>query len=85
MRIREFRVLDEFDQMQMIESKGVLIGQLSSGIYAMALFQIEGFYVELTFDTMKLTYKRMRIFEDPRFLDPYLERIDITELCDCRH
>ena len=57
----------------------------SGGSYSIALFQIDGFYVELFFHVIKLIYKKIRIFEDMTFLDPYINRIDITELCDCRH
>jgi hypothetical protein len=32
-----------------------------------------------------LTYNRIRVFDDTSLLDPYIEQIDITDLCDCRH
>ena len=71
--------------MQFLQEEAVFISFRNDGCYYVTLFQIEGFYVELFFHKIKLMYEKILIFEDTRPLDPYLNRIDITELCDCRH
>jgi hypothetical protein len=85
MNARDFKILDQFDQFQVIEDKAVFLDYRQDGDYSIGLFQVEGFYVEVFFHVIKLIYKRMRVFDDTRFLDPYINQIDLTELCDCRN
>ena len=85
MRSKDFQILDQFDQLQVIEDKAVFLDHRQAGDYSVGLFQVEGFYVEVFFHVIKLTYNRIRVFDDTCFLDPYIEQIDISDLCDCRH
>jgi hypothetical protein len=85
MRSVDFQILDLPDQLQIIENKAVFLDHRQSGDYSIELFQVEGFYVEIFFHIIKLNYKRIRVFDDSGFLDPYIDQIDLTELCDCRH
>ena len=85
MRMKDFRILQMDEQMGIIEKKGIFLDHRTSGSYSVALFQIDGFYVELSYHIVKLFYKKIRIFEDTALLDPYINTIDITDLCDCRH
>jgi hypothetical protein len=85
MKSKDFQILDQFDKLHIIENKAVFLDFRQDGNYSIGLFQVEGFYVEVFFDVIKLTYKRIRVFDDTRFLDPYISQIDITELCDCRN
>lgn len=84
MKMKDFKILGESEKMQVIETKGVFLGRRNEGSYAIALFQIEGFYVELFFHVIRLIYKKIRVFEDTASLDCYISRIDISDLCDCR-
>jgi hypothetical protein len=85
MKIKDFKKLTPDEQKDIIEQNGVFLDYRSSGSYSIVLFQIDGFYVELFFHIIKLVCKKIRIFEDTVLLDPYINSIDITELCDCRH
>ena len=85
MKAKDFQILDQFDQLQIIEDKAVFLDYRQNGDYSIGLFQVEGFYIEVYFHVVKLIYKRIHVFDDTRFLDPYINRIDITDLCDCRH
>jgi hypothetical protein len=85
MRMKDFRILQLDEQMDIIEKKGIFLDHRTCESYSVVLFQIDGFYVELFFHVIKLIYKKIRIFEDTTLLDPYINTIDITELCDCRH
>lgn len=44
------------------------------------LYQVEGFYVELFFDEKMSEAIRIRSFDDTRHLEPYLRRVDVSEL-----
>jgi hypothetical protein len=68
--------------MHAIETKGVFLDRRSEGPYSIALFQIDGFYVELFFNAIRLIYKKIRIFENTALLDPYINEMDITDLAD---
>jgi hypothetical protein len=85
MKANDFKILEQFDQLQIIEDKAVFLDFRQDGEYSIGLFQVEGFYVEIFFHVIKLSYKRIRVFDDTMFLDPYINQIDLTELCDCRH
>lgn len=85
MKMKDFKILQPDEQMDIIEKKGAFLDHRTSGSYSIALFQIDGFYVELFFHVIKLIYKKIRIFENTTLLDPYINSIDITDLCDCRH
>jgi len=84
MKLKDFKILDREDQLHCIEERAILLGYRDSGVYTVALFQLEGFYIELFYDIIKLEYKRIKLFEDTALLDPYMELIDITELCYLR-
>jgi|HubBroStandDraft_4_1064222.scaffolds.fasta_scaffold981410_2 hypothetical protein len=80
--MKDFKVLQISDQMHTIEKKGVFLDRRSEGPYSVALFQIDGFYVELFFNAIKSIYKKIRIFENTALLDPYINQMDITDLAD---
>jgi len=82
MKMKEFKVLQITDQMHAIETKGVFLDRRSEGPYSIALFQIDGFYVELFFNAIRLIYKKIRIFENTALLNPYINEMDITDLAD---
>ncbi|HEY4875866.1 MAG TPA: hypothetical protein VIH86_09860 [Puia sp.] len=85
MKAKDFEILDQFDKLQIIEDKAVFLDYRQEGNYSIGLFQVEGFYIEVFFHVIKLSYKKIQVFDDTMFLDPYINQIDITELCDCRH
>ncbi|HEX4375259.1 MAG TPA: hypothetical protein VHZ50_18280 [Puia sp.] len=85
MKAKDFEILDQFDQLQVIEDKAVFLDYRQKGDYSIGLFQVDGFYVEVFFHVIKLSYKKIHVFDDMRFLDPYINHIDISDLCDCRH
>jgi hypothetical protein len=81
MKLKNFKILDREEQMQFVEEYAVFLCYRTSGIYNVALFQLEGFYIELFYDIFKLEYKKIKVFEDMALLEPYMELIDISELC----
>jgi hypothetical protein len=85
MEMKNFTILDHSDQILVIKERAVLLTHRFSGNYSITLFQLDGFYIELFYHLVKQDYKKIRIFEDLIFLDPYLDSIDITDLCDCRN
>jgi hypothetical protein len=85
MQIKDFRILDQSRQMEVIEERAVFLDYRQDGDYSIGLFQLEGFYVEVFFHVIKLIHKKIRVFDDTMFLDPYINQIDITDLCDCRY
>lgn len=75
MTLKHFRRLPESKQFHRLLTKGVCIGERVSDETLFLLFQLDLFYVEISFhkDTDELMHTRS--FEDLDELDPYLDRI----------
>ena len=80
MTITQFRALPKDIQRTVVKHYGVfLFGRTGVGVNVM-LYQVEGFYVELYFDEKMSEAMHVRSFDDTIHLDPYLRRVDVSEL-----
>lgn len=77
MTLYQYKQLDNTDQACVLWNKGVYLGELSNPQHKIALYQIEGFYVEVFYDTADNVIKRLRSFSSVDQLKPYLDKIDI--------
>lgn len=80
MTIHEFNLLDDTSKGQAIIKYGVLLAERLCMDLQLALYQIDGFYVEVYFNSTYKVIQGLKSFDDIRTLEPYLEKIDINEL-----
>lgn len=76
----EYERLDEFGQVEVLFNQGIHIADRADDKYCMILFQIDDFYVELYYHLERDTLKKLRSFKHTRFIEPYLDQIDLSEL-----
>jgi hypothetical protein len=80
MTLEQFQSLPKDIQRNVVKHCGVfLFGRTGVGVNVM-LYQVEGFYVELYFDEKMSEAMHVRSFDDTKHLDPYLRRVDVSEL-----
>jgi hypothetical protein len=80
MTLREYKTLHIDEQASFLSKTGVSIGERKVGPYLIALFQIEGFYVEVFYDKETLQMVKLVSFYSTALLEPYLKTIDISSL-----
>ncbi len=78
MTLSQFSSLSGDIQRNVVQYKGVfLLGRTVVGAFA-KLYQIEGFYVELFFDDKMSEVVRLKAFDDPDKLEPYLRQVNVS-------
>ena len=80
MKYREFNTLTDLDRADAAWSKGVLLAERSETFHKMMLYQMDDFYIEVTCHTHFNVVLKVHSFKDPRFVEPYLQAIDISHL-----
>jgi hypothetical protein len=80
MTLHDFKALDEFQKATALVDEGVLIGKRDLLFYLVFLYQVEGFYVEVLYSIKSRKVHKFKAFENTNLLDPYLSKIDISEL-----
>jgi len=80
MTLYQFKALDEFEQYEVLWSKGVFIAYRKEEGYMLALYQIESFYVEVMYDGDLSKIISKRSFINTSRLDPYLQYIELPPL-----
>lgn len=80
MTFEQFQALPKDIQRNVVKHFGVfLFGRSGVGVNVM-LYQVEGFYVEIYFDEKMSESIHIRGFEDTKHLEPYLRKIDVSEV-----
>ena len=72
-----FQLLNRKRQMKVIWEEGTLIGTRSTIFYAIELYQVEGFYVEIFYKKEEQEFVLIRSFESTDRLTPYLNQIRV--------
>lgn len=80
MKMHEFLLLPEQDQIEILYQNGVYIGKRKEAFSIILLYQFESFYVEVFYRKYRSHIKRLHCFESTELLDPYLEQIDVENL-----
>ena len=80
MRLTEFEELAEYAMIDVIKDHGVYIGKLKSKGKISILYQVEGFYVELTYIKYRHSIRNIRCFDSVEKIDPYLKQVDLEIL-----
>ncbi|MFT3910964.1 MAG: hypothetical protein QM737_16210 [Ferruginibacter sp.] len=58
----------------------VKVASYDSGFYLNILFQLDSFYIEMRLFKLFPDQVKLYIITDEKWLDPYLEKIDISKL-----
>ena len=74
-----FNSLPKMKQQSLLLEEGVLLATRITPGYRSALFQVESFYVEVT-SAIGTDNSWIACFEDTDALEPYLEKIDLSQL-----
>ncbi len=77
MSLYEFKLLPEATQWEML-NLAVFLLQRHDSQFSYELFQLEGFYVEITIDILVGTRISMKSFNSINQLEPYLNQIPIS-------
>jgi hypothetical protein len=80
MTLHEFKALDDLQKATALVDDGVLLGRRDLLFYLIFLYQVEGFYVEVLYSIKSKKVYKFRAFENLELLEPYLSKIDISEL-----
>lgn len=81
MTLRYFQKLSQNVQCRELVENGTCIGERQYGEAPVLLFQVDHFYVEVYFNPHTGDVACSRCFEDTEELQPYLQHIDLSELC----
>lgn len=80
MKMFEFMQLAQTEQTDLLYRAGVFLGKVKSGRQIKVLYQIESFYVEISYKKYRLVISNIRSFCSTDELDPYISQINIEEL-----
>lgn len=80
MKMFDFMQLAQSEQTDLLYRTGVFLGKIKSGKQIKILYQVDAFYVEITYKKYRLIISAIRSFCSTDELDPYLRQINIEEL-----
>jgi hypothetical protein len=80
MKLRQFRAASQEVQEKLVKMRGVFLMERKSMGVSVLLFQLDGFYVEVFYNTATEMVSFVKSFEDMDGIEAYLERIDIREV-----
>lgn len=80
MTMFEFQLLPQEEQITILYQQGIYIGKKKINQLAKLLFQVESFYVELTYTHYRQSIQKITYCDSTTILDPYLEQIDVEYL-----
>ena len=80
MHFYDFIQLNETEQIEILWYNGEQIGRRKDEEHLILLYQVEGFYVEVFYHNKERVIKKYMSFECTDLLEPYLEKIDITNV-----
>ena len=78
MKLSQFNLLDESEQVAMLLEDGVLVAERFYKEFTILLYQLRGFYVEVYYHKTYEVIQGFRSFENLSSLDPFLAAIDIS-------
>jgi hypothetical protein len=80
MRMSEFELLSDKDQLALLYKHGVYIGKRKTGGSVKLLFQLDSFYVEIDYVSYRLEISKMLCTDSTDILDRYLGQIQVEYL-----
>lgn len=83
MRHIEFIRLKKTEQVELLYCNAVYIDKRKEGDTVCVLYQMDGFYVEISYVKYRCCISRINAFESLDLLEPYLDAMDVEELIHC--
>lgn len=80
MTLQQFRSASCIVQEKMVKFKGVFLMERKSLGVSVLLFQLDGFYVEVFYNTATSSVSFIKSFSDMDGIEAYLDKIDISEI-----
>ncbi len=80
MTVNEYNLMNQVKQADVLLEYGVMVAERTYKDFKIILYQVKNFYVEVYFHKTYDMIQGFRAFENLRYLDPFLEEIDIREL-----
>jgi hypothetical protein len=80
MNLQQFRAVSAEAQEKLVKGRGVFLMERKSLGVSVLLFQLDGFYVEVFYNTASDSISFIKSFEDMDGIEAYLTRIDISEI-----
>ena len=77
MKMHDFQLLPQQDQIEILYQGGVYIGKQRQAFSIILLYQLEGFYVEVFYRKYRSHVKHLHCFDSTEALEPYLEQINV--------
>lgn len=79
---KEYNILNETDKVVFVSFLGALIDRRVEAEYGINLYSLYDFYVEVWRSRKHDEILHVRTFTDIEYLDPYLEKIELSILLD---
>ncbi len=80
MTLLEFQSLSKEEQITILYHQGVYVGKRKADKHTLLLYQLESFYVELSYVNYRRSVYKIHVTDATIVLDPYLEQITIEYL-----
>jgi hypothetical protein len=80
MKLKQFRSVPPEAQEKLVKRSGVFLMERKSMGVSVLLFQLDGFYVEVFYNTRTGVVSFVKSFEDMDGIEAYLNRVDISEV-----
>jgi len=83
MTLIEFLLLGEDEQLEELYKDGVFVGKLVTDTKSTILYQLDAFYVEITFRSYRKYISKVKCFKSPENLLPYIDQVELSDLIKC--
>jgi hypothetical protein len=80
MNLATYKLLNEDEQFEIIERRGIFLAEREDSYYNIRLYQVDGFYAEIFCHSHFNVIVRTRCFSNTKFLDVYLDKISLDGL-----
>ena len=80
MQLAQFRSLSHEEQVDVLYRNGTYIGKKKVGNEIILLYQLDFYYVKIFYSRYRENVRTICIFTSTRFLDEFLDYIDIEDL-----
>lgn len=80
MRMSEFKELPLEEQLAILYREGVYVGKSKKNEFTKLLFQLEYFYIEITYLSYRMSIDKIYYTKSTSILELYLEQVDVEYL-----
>ncbi len=80
MRMSDFEELPVEKQLTILYQQGIYVGKTKKEELTLLLFQLEYFYIEITYTSYRSSIYKIHYTESTSILEPYLEQIQVEYL-----